>query len=618
MRPFRFPAALATAALASGLHLARAQPAPVSLPEMAVHSTRVANQDPVATFAMPVTVLRYEPGVDVQARNFAESQADVALRGGTFENTGFKIGGLALYDPQTGHYFAEIPVAAPMLAAPDVLTGSAHAVAGWNATAGTVAYGWDRIRPGGFVTVGAGEYDSFRGDLYAAFAAGAAEDRGRVGFDFAAGHSESDGSVPFGDHRFTRATARLQLERGGAQTDLVAGRQRKFFGWPNLYTPFNSPESEDLETTLLALNHRRTLGADGGYVQLAAYHRENYDDYRFNRFAPVGPVLPFEHTTWVYGASLDGRWVPAAGPALRYRAGVVTDELKSTSLTFGRFRTRTHVSAGLFPEWRLGRAGAAAWVVSAGAAFDDTNRDGSAVSPAIEIARETPGAPLGRIYATYAKTTQVPTYTALNASATAGLFRGNPDLGRSASHNLEAGARFALAGWEGTTAVFFRRDDRLVDWTFRQGVSARSASAVDIDTTGVEIFARRSFARVDLVLGYAWLHKDADYGPAAVDASFYALNFPRHRLTAALVARLGGGFELRLDNEARVQQENPLRAQGGDEALLTSLGLHYRPPAVPALELALQVDNLWDSDFQEVPAVPAGRRQVGVGATWRW
>jgi hypothetical protein len=47
------------------------------------------------------------------------------------------------------------------------------------------------------------------------------------------------------------------------------------------------------------------------------------------------------------------------------------------------------------------------------------------------------------------------------------------------------------------------------------------------------------------VLGYTYLNKDADYGLATVDASFYALNFANHRFTAAIVARLGGGFEVR-------------------------------------------------------------------------
>jgi hypothetical protein len=53
-----------------------AQSEPVNLPDFTVLSPRVANQEPVATIATPVSALRYEPMVDLQARNFAEGQAE--------------------------------------------------------------------------------------------------------------------------------------------------------------------------------------------------------------------------------------------------------------------------------------------------------------------------------------------------------------------------------------------------------------------------------------------------------------------------------------------------------------------------------------------------------------
>ena len=85
-----------------------------------------------------------------------------------------------------------------------------------------------------------------------------------------------------------------------------------------------------------------------------------------------------------------------------------------------------------------------------------------------------------------------------------------------------------------------------------------------------------------------------------------------------MVVRSADGFELRVDNEYRIQEKNPLRAIGGNEAFLTTLGLYYLPPGIKGLELSAQMDNVWDSDFQEVPAVPAARRQFSVGAAWHW
>ena len=64
----------------------------VTLPDFSVTETRVANPEPAGTFAAPITELRFEPLIDVQTRNLAEAQGDVTIRGGIFENTGFRVG----------------------------------------------------------------------------------------------------------------------------------------------------------------------------------------------------------------------------------------------------------------------------------------------------------------------------------------------------------------------------------------------------------------------------------------------------------------------------------------------------------------------------------------------
>lgn len=606
MLPRFLPAALAFTAVAaadSDVNL---------LPAVTVHSARVANQSPVATFAMPVSALRFEPRVDVQGRNFAEGQADVSIRGGLFENTGFSIGANSLFDPQTGHYFAEIPVAPAMLTSPEILTGAGLAGRALNATTGVVAYDWRPIRTGGVASVGAGEYGLFQAELYQGWQSEPRRANRRLAADLAWAHSDANGSMPSGDHALNRINARLQLAGEGTQTDLFAGYQAKFFGWRNLYTPFNYDETEDLETLLLALDHRVDLGG-GDFVRLGSYYRRNRDEYILSRQNPQ--LFRANHTTWVRGVAANGRRT-AGDFAWNFDAAMLADELTSTSLTAGRYHTRTLSKFTLLPErdWQLatGRL-----VVKAGATYDDSNRTSGVFSPVLEVAREMPG-PVSRLYASYAAATQLPTYTALNSSATSGLFRGNANLGRETSRNLELGAAGVIAGWSVQTALFHRRDDDLVDWTFRRGVTARTANAVDISTMGIEAVAQRSWRSIDLVVGYTWLDKNSDYRGAPVDASFYALNYARQRLTAAIRARLTAQLELTMDNEVRVQAANLLRTRGGDRPIISSLGLIYRPWRDRRVTLSAQVDNLWDSTFQEVPAVPAARRQLSGVVTYAW
>ncbi|MEO7599476.1 MAG: TonB-dependent receptor [Opitutus sp.] len=563
---------------------------------------------------MPVSALRFEPRVDLQSRNFAEGQADVTIRGGIFENTGFRIGAVSLFDPQTGHYFAEIPIAPAMLSAPQILTGAELALATINATAGAVAYTWRPIRTAGVASLGFGEYRLLQAELYQGCVSSLAV--GRWAADVALAHSESDGSIRNGDHNISRVNARLQLGLRQCQTDLFFGYQDKVFGWPNLYTPFNSNESEDIRTLLLLLNHRSNLSG-GDYFEVGAYYRRNEDNYAFNRFAPVGPVPPFQHTTWVRGAATEAR-ITSEDTTFNVRAEVLADDLASTSLTFGRFHRRLITKLALAPERTWGSADGSVLRIRAGATYDDTSRTGGTVSPMVQISRSTTGPNPHRIYAEYSEASQVPTYTALNSNQNAGLFRGNPNLSRQISRNAELGISGDLMGWTTQAALFIRTDRNLVDWTFRKGVTARSANAVTMETAGVELVAHRSWKMADVIVGYTGLAKNPDYKGALVDASFYALNYARHRLTLAIVARLTGALDFRMDNEVRFQASNLLRTTGGDEAVISALGLTYHPASWRRVRLTVQADNLWNSDYQQVPAVPAARRQVSVVAGYSW
>lgn len=593
-----------------------AQDGPAVLAEVRVFSDRIANQASAGAFAMPVSALRYEPQVDVQTRNLGEAQADLTIRGGTFESVGVKLGGISLSDPQTGHYLAEIPVALDMLANSKIVTGAALALDATNATSGAVAYSWRPITAGGVAQVTIGDGQLFSTTWYQAMVAPARFGQTQLGADVALAHSSSEGLLPDADHAFDRVNIRLQAVGSASQTDVFAGYQSKQFGWRNLYTPFQSPESENLQTLLFALNHRAGL-LGGDYLESAVFYRRNKDDYAYNRYAALTAIHPFQHTTWLSGAAISGRRTMDDFVA-DFRGEVWADEIESTSLLFGRYQTRTVAKASLAAEkfWMTDRAGRISAKV--GATLDDSNRFRSAVSPVIELAREWSAAAVSRLWLSFSRATQLPSYTALNSNPSAGLFRGNAALGRERTANVELGIAGGRAGWTGDAVLFYRADSDLVDWTYRRGVTARSANAVNLATSGLELVARRSWAQADVIIGFNALAKAADYRGAAMDASFYALNYARYRLTAALVYRFNREWELRLDNAARLQADNALRLIGGDETLISSWGLSYRPRAFARTRVTLRADNVWNSNYQEVPAVTAAPRLISIGLTYGW
>jgi outer membrane receptor protein involved in Fe transport len=594
----------------------RAQESPVALPPFSVYSTTVANQSPAGAFTSPASALRFEPLVDLESRNVAEAQSDVTIQGDIFENTGLQIGALSFFDPQTGHYLEELPISPAMLGAPQVLTGVDEALTSTNSTVGSVAYDWRPIRSAGQASAVLGNGGLNTEELYQGFAGGKGQGLGGLSADAGWAHSESTGLIPYGDHDFNRVDGRIQLSGSGTQTDFFAGYDKKFFGWPNLYTPFDSDESENLETVLIGFNHRVDLGG-GDYFEAGAFWRRNKDDYAFDRFAPLGAVHPYQHTTWLEGISAGGRETLGSF-ALEYRAEATTDFLKSTSLVYGNFHTRALQKVALMPEKTWAVAGGDV-SLKAGATFDGSDREGSATSPLVELARSwNTSSGLQRIYASFAETTQVPSYTALNSSPTSGLFLGNPNLGREYSRTAQVGVRGAVAGWTAQADLFYRDDTDLVDWTYNPAVFGRQANPVDLHTSGGEAVLRRSWNYCTLVFGATVLTKTDRYLGPGETASFYALNYARARVTAAVSLHLTSDLDLRWDNELRDQEPDLLRSEGGNEAYRTSLGLIWRPSILGGAELTLQADNLTNSAYQSVPGVPASPRQVTFGIATAW
>jgi len=174
-----------------------------------------------------------------------------------------------------------------------------------------------------------------------------------------------------------------------------------------------------------------------------------------------------------------------------------------------------------------------------------------------------------------------------------GLFGGNPLLGREKAKQLSVSVERDTDDWQVRATLFSRRDDDLVDWTYATGAPfARQANAVDLDVIGVEAFFVRSWDSIDLAVGYTVLDKDADYGSAQVDASFYALNFAKQRATLAFTYRFSRGFEVRIDNEYRVQEDNPLRV-GDDSTYLASASLRWSSAGEHKRQVSLSASYTW-------------------------
>ncbi|MFY7965537.1 MAG: TonB-dependent receptor plug domain-containing protein [Chitinophagaceae bacterium] len=83
-------------------------------------------------------LLKYIPGVEVQQRGPMGAQADIIIRGGTYQQVLIVLDGIRLNDPLTGHFNSYIPIAANEIDRIEVLYGASSAIYGTEAVGGVI------------------------------------------------------------------------------------------------------------------------------------------------------------------------------------------------------------------------------------------------------------------------------------------------------------------------------------------------------------------------------------------------------------------------------------------------------------------------------------------------
>lgn len=83
-------------------------------------------------------LLRYVPGIEVQARGPMGAQSDFVIRGGTFQQVLVILDGNRINDPNTGHFTSYIPITPAEIDRIEIVKGGSSAIYGSDAVGGVV------------------------------------------------------------------------------------------------------------------------------------------------------------------------------------------------------------------------------------------------------------------------------------------------------------------------------------------------------------------------------------------------------------------------------------------------------------------------------------------------
>lgn len=517
-------------------------------------------------------VLRLASSIDVRMRGVRGAQSDFAVRGANFGQMLVLVDGVRLNDAQSGHHNGDIPVPLDAVERIEVLYGPGSSLFGADAFGGTVNVITRRAVESPSLFVQGGSF-------------GLAAGRGQVGFEgggvrqsLAVSADRSSGFMYDRDFRTTIVRSQTTL---GSATNVSLAYLGKEFGANNFYGG-NAPSREWTNQTLVAAEHR--FADTGGWSTMAsASYRTHGDRFLFNQLQPQ--LSDNRHRTHAVLAAFSG--------ARRIGVGTVTagvegggDWIRSTNL--GDHST-ARVSG--FGEWR--QEVGTRTQIDGTLRVDRYNEFGTSWSPSAGIGWW--ASSTLRLRASAGRAFRVPTFTERYYSDPANLAR--EEVGSETAWAGEGGADLLIAGgWTLQATFFARADENVIDW-LRPTTADRwqTYNIRDVDTRGLEVGARKTFAGGPMILGQ---YTALDVNAAAVNQlSKYVLDYAPHSFVAAAAIPLPAGFSA----APRVEYRRRSRTTGTFDYVLLDARIGRR--LSQHVELFVDGNNLLDESYQEIAGV---------------
>lgn len=240
--------------------------------------------DSVSLSSQPVRsltdALAYVPGVDIRRRGALGIQTDVAIRGGTFEQTAIMLNGIRLNDVQTGHNTLSIPFLPSDIERIEVVKGGAARFFGAGALDGAVNIITKQTANNALTaSLVGGDVGYVEGRLSGSMITGPVAHRISVQ------GLKHNGWIPNTDAEVYSAMYQTSLHKDTWNASVLLGVNSKAFGANGFYTPKFPDQFEKVLTYLLGATASTVLDSLSDLTfRLAS--RVNHDDFVLRRYDP--------------------------------------------------------------------------------------------------------------------------------------------------------------------------------------------------------------------------------------------------------------------------------------------------------------------------------------------
>ena len=550
-------------------------------------SADVIKQSPATNLA---ELLQQEAGIDVRRQGVNGMQADLYIRGGSFDQTLLLIDGIKVEDPQTGHHTLNMALPLEVIERVEIIKGPAARVFGQNAFTGAINIvtksNPDAVNSIGYKT---GSYNQQQAS-------------GTLGTNLEnttlIGHASvntSDGYRHNTDFENQNYFVKGRFNANTNPIDVIGYFAKRDFGANQFYAvESGSDQYEETQSSLVGAS--TNFKTETFKITPRIYWKRTQDMYLYVREDPS--VYRNLHISNKVGVQVNASYTSSAGIT---GFGIDAAKVFMTSTNLGE---RDRLMTNLFVEHRF--------------SLVDNTLD---ITPGVSVNyfsdfkfHAFPGVDIGyaindvfKAYANVGYTYRVPTYTDLYYVGRTDL--GNANLEPEKALSEEVGLKYFGANFNAYVAVFNRSSDNLIDYT-KENVDDKweATNLKSLNSTGAELNLSSSFKSglytQNISLGYTYL--DENLNDIKTAYSKYVLNALTHHFTATVRTQF-------LKNLSQsIVYKFAERASGSSYSVVDV----QATLKVSSLEFSLIGNNIFNTEYVETGFVPMPKGNVLIGINY--
>jgi vitamin B12 transporter len=539
-----------------------------------------------------VELLQQEAGVDIRRRGTAGMQADLYIRGGSFDQTLVLIDGIKMDDAQTGHHTMNAALPLEVIERIEIIKGPAARVFGQNAFTGAINIVTKKnTNDAVSANVEAGSFNQ----LNASVTVGA--DLENSSHIIHVSRNSSEGYRFNTDYDNQNYFIKSTLNKKAKAIEMITTFAERKFGANGFYAnPTAINQYEETQNSLISFS--TNFATEKLSIKPRVYWKRNQDMYLYIRNNP--PAYRNLHITDKMGAEVNASYTSSIGVT---GFGVDISKIYLRSNNLG---DRNRFMTNLFLEHLFKLA--------------DNKLD---ITPGVAVTyfsdfkfHAFPGIDVGyritdnlKAYANMGYTYRIPTYTDLYYTDPSTL--GDPNLDPEEAISQEVGIKYFSPKFTTTLAVFNRDASKLIDYVKENETDKWQATNIrDLNTKGLEFNSSYSFKingfNQQLALGYTFLEDEVE--SLNVNFSRYSINSLKQQVTSRFSTQLFKNIRQNIVYKY-AERTNGESYNVWDASVIVNLN---------QFEFTATANNIFSAEYTETNLVPMPKSNVLFGVRYNF